>query len=341
MIPIRTLTALILGCLLTLNVHASLLHERSSGHHIDAHRRLVQHRAPSESIAKVRRSTDSSKRCKARTSTATSTSTSLTSSSTYVAKSTSSTWTPTSSSSKPKETSSSNKGGSISGASAATGLINVVSTCGDIGATKDVTAVSGPNGDIDWLNCGVNSGGWQPPNVQVSDLVAVDLSWAVQQANTPFSACSDYISLFEQYGNQYGIPPIMLASFAMQESSCNPNTVGGAGEQGLMQLTKDKCGDAPGGNCKDPDYNIRTGASYFSSSLASNNYNVLLTIGMYNGWTRGLTYDEATAAAYTSCCRCQNNLDYLHQFVNGWLQNVDAYTNNPALGKYFNLNKCN
>lgn len=38
---------------------------------------------------------------------------------------------------------------------------------------------------------------------------------------------------------------------ALQESSCNPATVGGNGEQGLMQLTSDKCGDAPGGNCQD------------------------------------------------------------------------------------------
>lgn len=38
----------------------------------------------------------------------------------------------------------------------------------------------------------------------------------------------------------------------MQESSCNPETVGGAGEQGLMQITKDKCNGAPGGNCRDP-----------------------------------------------------------------------------------------
>ena len=38
----------------------------------------------------------------------------------------------------------------------------------------------------------------------------------------------------------------------MQESSCNPHTVGGGGEQGLMQITKDKCGGAPGGNCQDP-----------------------------------------------------------------------------------------
>jgi membrane-bound lytic murein transglycosylase MltF len=61
-----------------------------------------------------------------------------------------------------------------------------------------------------------------------------------------------FVSLFEKYADQYGLKAIMLASFAMQESSCNPATVGGAGEQGLMQLTVDKCGGAPGGNCKDP-----------------------------------------------------------------------------------------
>jgi hypothetical protein len=47
------------------------------------------------------------------------------------------------------------------------------------------------------------------------------------------------------------VPPIILASFAMQESSCNPSAVGGAGEQGLMQITRDKCKGAPNGNCKD------------------------------------------------------------------------------------------
>lgn len=47
------------------------------------------------------------------------------------------------------------------------------------------------------------------------------------------------------------VPPILLASIALQESSCNPSTVGGNGEQGLMQLTVDKCGGAPGGNCQD------------------------------------------------------------------------------------------
>jgi hypothetical protein len=49
----------------------------------------------------------------------------------------------------------------------------------------------------------------------------------------------------------FPVPSILLASIALQESSCNPATVGGNGEQGLMQLTVDKCGDAPGGNCQD------------------------------------------------------------------------------------------
>jgi len=64
----------------------------------------------------------------------------------------------------------------------------------------------------------------------------------------------------------------------MKASSCNPDTVGGAGERGLMQSTKDKCGEAPNGNCKDPvslsvkfgslrhirlqNYNIQTGAKF-------------------------------------------------------------------------------
>jgi hypothetical protein len=219
------------------------------------------------------------------------------------------------------------------------GLIDVtVSRCGSNGATKKITSTTGPNGDIDWLNCGITGSGWNPPFITVNDIVAVDLSQAVKEPGTPFSACGQFVSLFEKYADQYGLKAIMLASFAMQESSCNPATVGGAGEQGLMQLTVDKCGGAPGGNCKDPDYNIKTGAKYFSQTLSDNGGNLLLSIGEYNGWYSGLTVAKATAAAHTSCCRCQNNLDYLFQYMNGWVQNVDAYSLN--LGKYHNLNVC-
>jgi len=220
------------------------------------------------------------------------------------------------------------------------GLLHVKSTCGDIGASKTITATKGPNGSLDWLNCGINDGGWKPSYVAVSDLVAVDLSEAIKDKNSPFKACSDYVALFNKYGKQFDLPPIMLASFAMQESSCNPETIGGAGEQGLMQITKDKCNGAPEGDCKNPDFNIKTGAKYFSDNLKSNAGDVLLTIGQYNGWHRSMTYADATAAAKTDCCPCQNNLDYLHQFLNGWLQNKNSYDNKLRLGKYFNLDVC-
>jgi soluble lytic murein transglycosylase-like protein len=101
--------------------------------------------------------------------------------------------------------------------------------------------------------------------------------------------------MFYKYAGQFGLKPIMLASFAMQESGCNPNTVGGGGEQGMMQLTQEKCGGAPGGNCKDPDFNIRTAARYFADVLNNNGGNVLLAIGQYNGWYKGLTVVRVVA----------------------------------------------
>jgi len=219
-------------------------------------------------------------------------------------------------------------------------LISVKSDCGPIGATQKTTHLSGPNGSIDWLNCGLTSGGWNPPHVEMKDLVVVPLQAAVDSGKGPFMVCRNYIHLFERYGQKYGIPSIMLASFAMQESSCNPNTVGGAGEQGLMQVTKDKCGGAPGGNCRDPDFNIHTGARYFSQTLDRVNGNVIEAVALYNGWKKGLTYAQATSAAKTDCCRCQNNCDYLQQFFNGWLQNINAYDSSYRLGKYFNLDAC-
>ncbi|KAJ3829955.1 glycoside hydrolase family 23 protein [Lentinula raphanica] len=228
---------------------------------------------------------------------------------------------------------------SATGTNSSTGsLLSVVSTCGDIGATLDITSQSGPNGNIYWLNCGVSDSGWNPTYVTIDELIVKDFATALQEANTPFSACSQYTDIFYEYGQQFGIPPIMIASFAMQESSCDASTVGGGGEQGLMQLTPDKCTDAPNGNCLDVDYNIKTGAQYFKTLLDSYNGDVLLSIGSYNGWYKGMTYDDATAAASTSCCRCQNNLDYLHQYLNGWIQNVNAYSDD--LGVYHNLDVC-
>lgn len=222
------------------------------------------------------------------------------------------------------------------------GIINVNSTCGDIRATKEVNTLSGPNGHIDWLNCGFETNrGWQPPYIRMEDIIVQPLSSALEKSSSPFKACSKYIWIFEKYGSQYNIPPILLASFAMQESSCQADTIGGGGEQGLMQISPDKCVGAPNqSGCQDPEFNIRTATKYFADSLKNNNGDVLLSVGAYNGWYRALTKSEAFAAANSACCRCQNNGDYLHQFFNGWCQNINAYDSDVRLGKYFNLDKC-
>ncbi|KAI0051923.1 glycoside hydrolase family 23 protein, partial [Auriscalpium vulgare] len=220
------------------------------------------------------------------------------------------------------------------------GVIDVSSACGPSRGTEQVTAVSGPNGHIDFLNCGINSSkGWNPPLIHLNQLKHVTLAEA---RHTAFSACTDeIIDKFEQYGSQFGVPSIIFASFAMQESTCNPSTVGGGGEQGLMQITKDKCGGAPNGNCKDIDYNIRTGAKYFADTLNSFNGDVLSAVGTYNGWFHGMTYADATKAAHSSCCLCQQNIDYLMEWANGWIMGINAYdTSKIRLGKYFNLDQC-
>jgi hypothetical protein len=228
----------------------------------------------------------------------------------------------TTSSAKPAETpktnnansNNSNGGNTNSNVGQSSSLIAVKDTCNGqgSGAIAYTTVDNGPNGHQDWLMCGIEGPGWQPPHVTLEDLKIVDLADALKDPNSPFHACTGaIIDKFYEKGNKYGISPTVLASIAMQESSCNPGTIGGAGEQGLMQITQDKCGRAPGGNCRDIDYNIDTGAAFFAQTLKDCGYNILEAAGKYNGYRIGLTKAQATAAAYTTCCRCQNNLDYV------------------------------
>ncbi|WWC86666.1 uncharacterized protein L201_001543 [Kwoniella dendrophila CBS 6074] len=182
-----------------------------------------------------------------------------------------------------------------------------------------------PNGVEGWLNCGVDGSGWNPPMVTADQLIAAELS-----AEGVFAPCGAYIDKFNQYAAQYGVKGIMLASFAMQESTCNPSATGGNGEAGLMQLASVNCGGAPGGNCYDIDFNIQRAAELFSNLIQANGGNVLLAIGSYNGWQAGLTIGSATAAASQGRCAAQNNLDYIHQYCNGWMQGKSGY----ELGTY-------
>jgi len=188
---------------------------------------------------------------------------------------------------------------------------------------------SQPNGSIDWLNCGVEGGGWTPPYVTMNQLIATKLD-----AHGVFAPCAEYIDRFNAYGQEFNIHPIMLASFAMQESTCRPEVTGGGGEAGLMQIAPPNCED--GHNCWDVDYNIRRGAQLFRKMIDDSGGNVLQAIGAYNGWPLGLTVGQATAAKSRGQCLSQNNLDYLYQYTNGWMQNKDA----NSMGRYFNLRGC-
>ncbi|KAF8520467.1 glycoside hydrolase family 23 protein, partial [Hysterangium stoloniferum] len=203
-----------------------------------------------------------------------------------------------------------------------------------------ITPRSGPNGAIGWLTCGINSTGWTPSFATVEDIITADLSSALAQGNSQFDACDQYLDIIEKYAAQFRVPSILVASFAMQESGCQADSQGEGGEQGIMQISQDKCDGAPDGDCKNPDFNIHRGTQFLANTLSENKGNILLTIGQYNGWYAGMTFEEATAAAHTSCCHCQPNLDYLFQMLNGWLLNRNPLVP-PRLGAYFNLDVCN
>jgi soluble lytic murein transglycosylase-like protein len=150
-----------------------------------------------------------------------------------------------------------------------------------------------------------------------------------------FSACSDYLDLFNQYGGSTGIPPILLAAIASQESGCDPNARGPNGEYGLMQITPDKC-PVQDDSCLVPSTNIQIGANYFADVVNGNGGNLAFALGQYNGWYPGLTEDEADSAA---TCGARQNLDYLHMVFNGFMQGVDPRAN-PQMGTFFNV-ECN
>lgn len=142
------------------------------------------------------------------------------------------------------------------------GLFTFVSSnCGPSGATTEH-----PNGSEEFLACGISksnpSGGWTPPNgVLLSDMRYVTLEQALA-GNQDFSPCEQFFPIFQKYGDANGIPPIVLAAFAMQESTCNPNASGdNGGAFGLMQITQDKCGGRSGADCAAPDYNVATAAA--------------------------------------------------------------------------------
>ncbi|POY73696.1 hypothetical protein BMF94_3233 [Rhodotorula taiwanensis] len=180
-------------------------------------------------------------------------------------------------------------------APAGEGLVGYVDEkCGPSGAVAKSTKDKGPNGSEDWLNCGLSKdepdAPWTPPSIKLDQVKTISLEVALAMDNSAYKACTKHVSLFEKYAEAYEVPPILLAAFAMQENHGS----------------------------------IKTGAAYFSQVLKEHDGSLLLAMGTYNGWYAGLTYNKATAARHTSCCECQNNLDYHHSMLNGWLLGLDG-----------------
>lgn len=97
---------------------------------------------------------------------------------------------------------------------------------------------------------------------------------------------------------------------------------------GLMQITTEKCSDAPNGDCTEPNFNVQKGADYFKAVMVERGGNFLSALGAYNGWPSEMTWESATAFASSDCVR-QNNLDYLQSNLNGWMQGVSAMIYGP------------
>jgi hypothetical protein len=131
-----------------------------------------------------------------------------------------------------------------------------------------------PNGDIKFLNCGLDSGsGWQPPNVKMDDLSMVEPEIACK--GEVFKPCERYLSHFKRVAAQHNIHATILMAFAMQESHCDAGLTGPNGEIGMMQIIPANCR----GDCWDVESNIRLGAKEFSNTLNNSGGNVLLAIG--------------------------------------------------------------
>ncbi|KAF2759467.1 putative extracellular soluble lytic transglycosylase [Pseudovirgaria hyperparasitica] len=207
------------------------------------------------------------------------------------------------------------------------------------GATENVTPSSGPNGAIKWLNSGMDQdSGWKPPFLDFDTIKHISKE---QFYDGPGSACRKYDWAFSAAADEFNIDAAILAMIAQQESSCNADA--GGSTPGLMQVA---CGNYPGGVChpKDIKLNVRMGAKYFRDRLDESDNNVLKALGNYNGWFTGGSGRNGNKGL-TKSYPCSNegksngdpqNLDYLHQQVNGWFMGLNPYGDESWIG----TNRC-
>lgn len=77
----------------------------------------------------------------------------------------------------------------------------------------------------------------------------------------PFGPCREHLNAFNTMSGETGIPAVLLASIAMQESTCRAYVTGPNGEIGLMQITPDKCGGV--GDCFEPYVSFQSPPAIF------------------------------------------------------------------------------
>ncbi|KAH7002538.1 extracellular soluble lytic transglycosylase [Ilyonectria destructans] len=206
--------------------------------------------------------------------------------------------------------------------------------------TQGGNGACGPNGSEAWLNTGLDADGWNPPFLDINSLTHISLD---DYYNGVGQGCQQYDEFFRSSGEKYGIDPAILAFIAMQESSCN--TDAGGPTPGLMQCDPSNCQNGQS-SCQYPiQDNVDCGANVLKNALNNANGNAIRALGSYNGWFTaqdftGLNGGKGITVDYP----CSNegrqhgspqNLDYLHEVLNGWFQGYDIYGNDANLGGYY------
>lgn len=205
----------------------------------------------------------------------------------------------------------------------------------------------GPNGAEEWLNRGVVNKGWNPPFLSINNLTHISLD---AYYNGVGRSCKQYDQYFKSSGKKYNIDPAILAFLAMQESSCNADA--GTATPGLMQCAPFNCQNGKS-SCKYPvQDNVDCGAYVLRSALDRSGQNAIRAIGSYNGWftaedKTGLNGGNGISEKYPCSQEGRNhgapqNLNYIHETLNGWFQGYDMYGSDRNLdGKYDCKGNCN
>lgn len=211
--------------------------------------------------------------------------------------------------------------------------------------TKGGANACGPNGSEAWLNTGVTSDGWKPPFLDINSLSHISLD---QYYNGVGKNCKKYDQYFKSSGKKYNIDPAILAFLAMQESSCDADE--GGPTPGLMQCDPSNCQNGKK-SCQYPiQDNVDCGAHVLRAGLDNNGGNAIKAIGSYNGWFTsgsGLNGNKGLTEKYPCSSEGKRhglpqNLNYIHETLNGWFQGYDMYGKDSGLkGKYNCQGNCN